>query len=138
MPRLMNCLLGVVLILASVSVFVPRALGSDSTGGAAVAAALGVLFLLAGITLAVRAYRLGVEVRDGQVTLRGVLRTTRIPQTAITHVDVREATLVWQRPDGAVRRTKVAAFTVREGGPSDVREFNQRKMTEIRKAIKGR
>jgi hypothetical protein len=133
----MNCVLGVVLAGGSVSVLVPRALDSDSTG-AAVLGVLGALFLLAGVTLAVRAYRLGVEVRDGQVTLRGVLRTTRIPQTAITHVDVLDATLVWQRPDGAVRRTKVAAFTVREGGPSDVREYNQRKMTEIRKAITGR
>ncbi|MEW2360291.1 hypothetical protein [Spirillospora sp. NPDC029432] len=135
MRRLLNCVPGVLLIGLSVFMFAPRALDADSS---AVPAALGVLILLAGITLAVRAYRLGVEIRDGEVVLRGVLRTTRIPQATVTHVDVREATLVWRRPDGAVRRTKVAAFTARESAPSDVREYNQRRMTEIRKAIKGR
>ncbi|WP_375016267.1 hypothetical protein [Actinomadura sp. 21ATH] len=125
-------------MLASLSLFAPRALAADPDASSAVPAALGVLLFLAGVTLAVRAYRLGVEIRDGQVVLRGVLRTTRIPREAVTHVDVHEATLVWRRPDGTVRRTKVAAFTARENSPSDVREFNQRTMKEIRKAIKGR
>ncbi|MFD0853776.1 hypothetical protein ACFQ07_16175, partial [Actinomadura adrarensis] len=90
------------------STFVPRALDSGSTRSGAVLGALAVLFAVAGVTLAVRTYRMGVELRDGRVTLRGVLRTTRIPQSAITHVHVREATVVWRRPDGAVRRSRVA------------------------------
>jgi hypothetical protein len=75
--------------------------------------------LLIAITLSARGVDCGVDCTADTVTVRGWVRTTRIPTSAVTGVDQRRYTLLWTDGDGTERRTRLWAFGRSRGGHFD-------------------
>jgi hypothetical protein len=80
------------------------AMPTVSTLPNAVGETLAVTWIIASVVLAVRGYRMAVEVQPEEVVVRGLLRTWTVPRARIISV-TDYATLVWRDSDGRVRST---------------------------------
>jgi hypothetical protein len=67
----------------------------------------------------VRGTECGVDCTADAVTVRGWVRTVRIPTSAVTGVDQARYALLWRDADGIARRTKLYAFGRSRSGHFD-------------------
>jgi hypothetical protein len=78
-----------------------------------------VVALLVAITLSVRGTECGVDCSGDTITVRGWVRTVRIPTSAVKAVEQDRYALVWTDQSGQARRTKVYAFGRSRSGHFD-------------------
>jgi hypothetical protein len=75
----------------------------------AVGETLAIAWIVASVVLAVRGYRMAVEVRPHDVVVRGLLRTWTVPRAGIISV-TEYATLVWRDADGRAHSTPMVVL----------------------------
>lgn len=75
--------------------------------------------LLVAVALTVRGTECGVDCTAERITVRGWVRTTRIPTEAVTGVDQARYALLWTDAGGAERRTRMYAFGRSRSGHFD-------------------
>ncbi|KAB2346522.1 hypothetical protein [Actinomadura rudentiformis] len=107
-------------------------LAGESAVGKAVLGVSVAMVLVCGVLVAWRAFRLATICRPDEVTLRGYLRTIRIPTTSIIAIDVIDADIRWLDSEGTPRRTKVSAFESSSQTSKATREHNKKTMEQIR------
>jgi hypothetical protein len=88
----------------------------------------------AGAALALRGYRLRVQYDDQRLTVHGLLRSRRIPITAVEHVDDWPA-VQWRTARGRSRWTPLLAFG-HPGAFARVRRHNRAAVHQLRQWIR--
>ncbi|MFI0448665.1 hypothetical protein [Actinomadura sp. 6N118] len=111
---------------------VVHSLAGDSAVGKAVLRVSILMILVAGLLVVSRAYRLAAICRPGEITIRGSLRTIRIPTASIIAFDVSDASIRWKDSEGIPRQAKVGAFQSSSRTPQSVREHNKKSMEQMR------
>jgi hypothetical protein len=90
-----------------------------------------------GIVVAVRGFRMSVEVDADRVRVRGLLATRTIPLRAIRGLTPFPA-LRWESATGRVRWTPLIMFFDADGQLAMISEHNERSLATLRRALAGR
>lgn len=107
------------------------AAGESAVGKAVLRVSI-LMILVGGALVASRAFRLAVICRPGEITIRGYLRTIRLPTASIIAFDVSGASIRWKDSEGIPRQAKVGAFQSSSRTPQSVREHNEKSMEQMR------
>lgn len=108
--------------------------GAEDSLPGPVRAALAALLICLGVVIVVRSRRMGVECRNGQVRVRGLLLTRVVPRADVDEVTDFPA-LVWRDGAGRRRWTPIVFLMDSPRAPARFRQENVSSLARLRRWI---